>query len=135
MKKETFPGYELITYDDGTYGYVMADGTSKQGYKSKDGAKKAAKKLATALQVTPYTLTDIEQALADELSALYDDAAKYLVDKAKNFVSVLPAHAGMIPPLITACTYAVRAPRACGDDPHIDRINTSSGMCSPRMRG
>lgn len=87
MKKETFPGYELITYDDGTYGYVMADGTSKQGYKSKDGAKKAAKKLATALQVTPYTLTDIEQALADELSALYDDAAKYLVDKAKNFVS------------------------------------------------
>ena len=87
MKKETFPGYQLITYDDGTYGYVMADGTSKQGYKYKDGAKKAAKKLATALQVTPYTLTDIEQALADELSALYDDAAKYLVDKAKNFVS------------------------------------------------
>ena len=43
MKKETFPGYELITFDDGTYGYVMADGTSKQGYKSKDGAKKAAK--------------------------------------------------------------------------------------------
>lgn len=76
-----------MTYDDGTYGYVMADGTSKQGYKSKDGAKKAAKKLATALQVTPYTLTDIEQALSDELSALYDDAAKYLVDKAKNFVS------------------------------------------------
>lgn len=87
MKKETFPGYELITYDDGTYGYVMADGKSKSGYKSKQGAKNAAKKLATALQVTPYTLTDIEQALADELSALYDDAAKYLVDKAKNFVS------------------------------------------------
>lgn len=87
MKKETFPGYQLITYDDGTYGYVMADGKSKSGYKSKDGAKKAAKKLATALQVTPYTITDIEQALADELSALYDDAAKYLVDKAKNFVS------------------------------------------------
>lgn len=87
MKKETFTGYQLITYDDGTYGYVMADGTGKQGYKSKQGAKNAAKKLATALQVTPYTLTDIEQALADELSALYDDAAKYLVDKAKNFVS------------------------------------------------
>lgn len=87
MKKETFPGYQLITYDDGTYGYVMADGKSKHGYKSKQGAKSAAKKLATALQVTPYTLTDIEQALADELSALYDDAAKYLVDKAKNFVS------------------------------------------------
>ena len=87
MKKETFPGYELITYDDGTYGYVMADGKSKNGYKSKQGAKNAAKKLATALQVTPHTLTDIEQALADELSALYDDAAKYLVDKAKKFVS------------------------------------------------
>ena len=87
MKKETFPGYELITFDDGTYGYVMADGKSKQGYKSKQGAKTAAKKLAAALQVTPYTLTDIEKALADELSALYDDAAKYLVDKAKKFVS------------------------------------------------
>lgn len=87
MKKETFQGYELITFDDGTYGYVMADGKSKNGYKSKQGAKNAAKKFATALQVTPYTLTDIEQALADELSALYDDAAKYLVDKAKNFVS------------------------------------------------
>lgn len=87
MKKETFPGYQLITFDDGTYGYVMADGKSKNGYKSKQGAKSAAKKLATALQVTPYTLTDIEQELADELSALYDDAAKYLVDKAKKFVS------------------------------------------------
>lgn len=87
MKKETFPGYELITYDDGTYGYVTADGKSKSGYKSKQGAKSAAKKLATAAQVTPCTLTDIEQALADELSELYDDAAKYLVDKAKNFVS------------------------------------------------
>lgn len=87
MKKETFPGYQLITYDDGTYGYIMADGKSKRGYKTKAGAKATAKKLVTALQVTPYTLTDIEQALADELSALYDDAAKYLVDKAKNFVS------------------------------------------------
>lgn len=87
MKKETFPGYQLITFDDGTYGYVMADGKSKSGYKSKQGAKNAAKKLATAAQITPYTLTDIEQALADELSALYDDASKYLVDKAKNFVS------------------------------------------------
>ena len=87
MKIETFPGYQLITYDDGTYGYVMADGKSKSGYKSKQGAKNAAKKLVTALQITPYTLTDIEQSLADELSALYDDAAKYLVDKAKNFVS------------------------------------------------
>jgi SPP1 gp7 family putative phage head morphogenesis protein len=86
-KSETFPGYKLITYDDGTYGYVMADGKSKVGYKSKDGAKKAAKKLAAnAALITPHTLTDIEQALADELSALYDDAAKYLVNKAKNFV-------------------------------------------------
>ena len=87
-KSETFPGYKLITYDDGTYGYVMGDGKSKVGYKSKDGAKKAAKKLAAnAALITPRALTNIEQSLADELSALYDDAAKYLVDKAKNFVS------------------------------------------------
>ena len=87
MKIETFPGYQLITYDDGTYGYVMADGKSKRGYKSKQGAKNAAKKLATSLQVMPHALTEIEQQLADELSKLYGDAAKYLVDKAKNFVS------------------------------------------------
>lgn len=87
MKIETFPGYQLITYDDGTYGYVMADGKSKQGYKSKQGAKNAAKKLATALQVMPHALTQIEKQLADELSKLYGDAAKYLVDKATNFVS------------------------------------------------
>lgn len=87
MKKETFPGYQLITYDDGTYGYVMADGKSKTGYKSKQGAKSAAKKLATSLQVMPHELTEIEKQLADELSKLYGDAAKYLVDKATNFVS------------------------------------------------
>lgn len=87
MKIETFPGYQLITYDDGTYGYVMADGKSKRGYKSKQGAKNAAKKLATSLQVMPHELTQIEKQLADELSKLYGDAAKYLVDKATNFVS------------------------------------------------
>ena len=87
MKIETFEGYKLITYDDGTYGYIMADGKSKRGYKSKQGAKNAAKKLATSLQVTPHALTQIEQQLADELSKLYDDAAKYLVEKAKGFVS------------------------------------------------
>lgn len=87
MKKETFPGYQLITYDDGTYSYVMADGKSKSGYKSKQGAKSAAKKLATSLQVMPHELTQIEKQLADELSKLYGDAAKYLVDKATNFVS------------------------------------------------
>ena len=88
MKTETFPGYKLVTYDDGTYGYVMADGKTKSGYKSKDGAKKAAKKLATAAaQVTPHELTEIEKQLADDLAKLYDDASKYLVDKAKTFVS------------------------------------------------
>ena len=87
MKKETFPGYQLVTFDDGTYGYIMADGKNKRGYESKQGAKNAAKKLATSLQVMPHELTEIEQQLADELSKLYGDAAKYLVDKATNFVS------------------------------------------------
>lgn len=92
MNVETFDGYKIIKYDDGVYGYEMADGKSMNGFKSKIAAKSAAKKLASASaqptqQVTPREITDIEQALADELSSLYDDAAKYLVDKAKNFVS------------------------------------------------
>lgn len=87
MKIETFEHYRLVTYDDGTYGYVMADGTSKQGYKSKDGAKKAAKKLATSLQVMPYSLTAAERRLANKISKLYDEAAQYLKDKATDFVS------------------------------------------------
>ena len=87
MKIETFEHYQLITYDDGTYGYVMADGTCKQGYKSKDGAKKAANKLATSLQVIPYSLTATERRLANKISKLYDDAAQYLKDKATSFVS------------------------------------------------
>ena len=87
MKIETFNAYKLITYDDGTYGYIMADGKSKRGYKTKAGAKAAAKKLTTALQVMPHELTEIEKALADELAKLYDDTANYLVEKAKGFVS------------------------------------------------
>ena len=46
LKSEDKGGYTINTFSDGTYGYVMPDGTSKTGYKSKDGATKAAKKLA-----------------------------------------------------------------------------------------
>lgn len=87
MKIETFEGFKLITYDDGTYSYVMADGKSKRGYKTKAGAKAAAKKLTTALQVMPHELTEIEQRLADDLEKLYTESAEYLAKKAIDFVS------------------------------------------------
>ena len=87
MKIETFEGYKLITYDDGTYSYVMADGKSKRGYKTKAGAKAAANKLATALQVMPHELTEIEQRLADDIEKLYTESAEYLAKKAIGFVS------------------------------------------------
>ena len=46
LKSEDKGGYTVNTFTDGTYGYLMPDGTFKNGYKSKDGAGKAGKKLA-----------------------------------------------------------------------------------------
>lgn len=46
LKSEDKGGYVINTFTDGTYGYMMPDGTFKNGYKSKDGAGKAGKKLA-----------------------------------------------------------------------------------------
>lgn len=46
LKSEDKGGYTVNTFTDGTYGYMMPDGTFKNGYKSKDGAGKAGKKLA-----------------------------------------------------------------------------------------
>ena len=46
LKSEDKGGYIINTFSDGTYGYLMPDGTFKNGYKSKDGAGKMAKKLA-----------------------------------------------------------------------------------------
>lgn len=46
IKSEDKGGYTVNTFTDGTYGYMLPDGTFKNGYKSKDGAGKAGKKLA-----------------------------------------------------------------------------------------
>ena len=46
LKSEGRGGYTVNTFSDGTYGYLMPDGTFKNGYKSKGGAGKAGKKLA-----------------------------------------------------------------------------------------
>ena len=46
LKSEDKGGYTVNTFTDGTYGYMMPDGTFKNGYKSKGGAGKAGKRLA-----------------------------------------------------------------------------------------
>ena len=50
-------------------------------------------------------------------------------------VSVLPAHAGMVPRAIHARASARGAPRARGDGPMANRRKTVSATCSPRTRG
>ncbi len=45
IQTQHFDGFQIDTYSDGTYGYMMPDGSFKNGYKSKDGAAKAGKKL------------------------------------------------------------------------------------------
>lgn len=55
-KTQQFDGFQIDTYSDGTYGYMTDGGKHKEGYKSKDGAKKAATKLAAAEPKGPQVL-------------------------------------------------------------------------------
>ena len=56
VKTQYFDGFQIDTYSDGTYGYMTDGGKHKEGYKSKDGAKKAATKLATTEPKGPQVL-------------------------------------------------------------------------------
>ncbi len=48
---------------------------------------------------------------------------------------VLPAYAGMIPIGRPGAGPRRGAPRVCGDDPACFEYESSTGECSPRMRG
>lgn len=79
LKSEDKGGYVVNTFTDGTYGYMMPDGTFKNGYKSKDGAGKAGKKLATkaakAQDNTQAKLLEKQaQELQEKLQLTYADA-------------------------------------------------------------
>ena len=56
VKTQYFDGFQVDTYPDGTYGYMTDGGRHKEGYKSKDGAEKAAAKLAAAGPKGPQVL-------------------------------------------------------------------------------
>ena len=78
LKSEDKGGYTVNTFTDGTYGYMMPDGTFKNGYKSKDGAGKAGKKLAAkaakAQENTQALLEKQAQELQEKLQLTYADA-------------------------------------------------------------
>lgn len=79
LKSEDKGGYTVNTFMDGTYGYLMPDGTFKNGYKSKDGAGKAGKKLAAkaakAQEDTQAKLLEKQaQELQGKLQLTYADA-------------------------------------------------------------
>ena len=79
LKSEDKGGYTVNTFTDGTYGYLMPDGTFKNGYKSKDGAGKAGKKLAAkaakAQENTQAKLLEKQaQELQEKLQLIYADA-------------------------------------------------------------
>lgn len=79
LKSEDKGGYTVNTFTDGTYGYMMPDGTFKNGYKSKDGAGKAGKKLAAkaakAQEDTQAKLLEKQaQELQEKLQLTYADA-------------------------------------------------------------
>ena len=55
-KTQHFDGFQIDTYSDGTFGYMTDGGQHKEGYKSKDGAKKMATKLAAKEPKGPQVL-------------------------------------------------------------------------------
>lgn len=79
LKSEDKGGYVINTFTDGTYGYMMPDGTFKNGYKSKDGAGKAGKKLAAKAAKSQENsqaklLEKQAQELQEKLQLTYADA-------------------------------------------------------------
>ena len=79
LKSEDKGGYAVNTFTDGTYGYMMPDGTFKNGYKSKDGAGKAGKKLAAKAakaqgDAQAGLLEKQAQELQEKLQLTYADA-------------------------------------------------------------
>ena len=105
LKSEDKGGYVINTFSDGTYGYLMPDGTYKNGYKSKDGAGKAGKKLVAKTakaqaEAQAELLEKQAQALSQKLQQVYADAvasmtakmekelAKFEKDKAEWFEDV-----------------------------------------------
>lgn len=76
LKSEDKGGYVVNTFTDGTYGYMMPDGTFKNGYKSKNGADKAGKKLAAKAQEDAQAKLLEKQAkdLQEKLQLTYSDA-------------------------------------------------------------
>lgn len=67
-KTQYFDGFQIDTYSDGTYGYMTDGGKHKEGYKSKDGAKKAATKLtAKAAKAQENTQAKLLEKQAQEL--------------------------------------------------------------------
>lgn len=79
LKSEDKGGYAVNTFTDGTYGYMMPDGTFKNGYRSKDGAGKAGKKLAAKAAKSQENsqaelLEKQAQELQEKLQLTYADA-------------------------------------------------------------
>lgn len=86
LKSEDKGGYTVNTFTDGTYGYMMPDGTFKNGYKSKDGAGKAGKKLAAKVaksqEDTQAKLLEKQaQELQGKLQLTYADAVEGMTSR------------------------------------------------------
>ena len=86
LKSEDKGGYVINTFSDGTYGYLMPDGTFKNGYKSKDGAGKAGKKLAAKAakaqaEAQVELLEKQAQTLSQKLQTVYADAVASMTAK------------------------------------------------------
>lgn len=86
LKTQQFDGFQIDTYSDGTFGYMTDGGQHKEGYKSKDGAGKAGKKLAAKAakaqaEAQVELLEKQAQALSQKLQTVYADAIASMTAK------------------------------------------------------
>lgn len=77
-KTQYFDGFQIDTYSDGTYGYMTDGGKHKEGYKSKDGAKKAATKLTATEPKSQQVMKSEDK---DAQAKLLEKQAKELQEK------------------------------------------------------
>lgn len=95
LKSEDKGGYVVNTFVDGTYGYQMPDGTFKNGYKSKDGAGKAGKKLAKKAldlkkQAEQEQVELLAKGYASKVSGVYGQAVEEMSQKVADFAKAHP---------------------------------------------
>lgn len=127
LKSEDKGGYAVDMFTDGTYGYTMPDGTSKNGYKSKGSAAKAGKKLAAKAQggAQAELLEKQARELQGKLQLAYADAVDGMASRIEASLKEFAAEDAKWAADVAAGKKDAKAYKAWRKDQalHNDRLN------------